>query len=253
MAKKTLLSIVQGLLSDIDGDEVNAISDTTESLQVAQVVQSVYEDLMTRKYQPHLKSLFALDSTTSTTPTHMRMPENVMEVNIINYDKKNSIQTDPKVQEVFYKEPIDFLIYINGRNSDNSDVDLVTDFGGTNIKIINDTAPTYWTSFDDEYIVFDSYDSDVDSNLQNSKSQLVGYKEPSLSIDDATIPDMPAEGFPLLISEAKKQCLADIKQVDATDTSYRESVKRSKKQNTHNQRKKWRAHKQSKYPDYGRS
>lgn len=253
MAKLSLLDITQDILSDLDSDEVNSISDTTESLQVAQIVKTTYLDLMTRKYHAHLKTLLKLDSTSSSTPTHMKLPVDVMELKEVNYDKKTSTQTDPKFKEVNYMEDIDFLIYTNARNSDNSNVDVVSDPTGVDLKIINDTAPQYWTSFDDEYAVFDSYDSEVESNLQNSKTQIIGYREPTLVLADGSVPDLPSESFPYLVSEAKKHCLAKLKQVDLSDTSYREEVERNSKQNTWLRRKGWRTNTQSKYPNYGRS
>jgi len=252
MAKQTLLDIVQDVLSDLDSDEVNSISDTTESLQVAQIVKTTYVDLMVREHQPHLKSLFKLDSTTSATPSHMKMPVEVMELISVGYDIRTSTQTNQYFQEITYLENLDFLALTNNRNTDHSDTDLIADFGGANLKIVNDTAPQYWTSFDDEYIVFDSYDSSIETNLQNSKTQVLGYLEPSLVLADASIPDLPSESFPYLVSEAKRHCLAKLKQVDLNDTSYREEVIRNKRQRTWQKRKKWRAHDQSTYPGYGR-
>jgi len=238
--------------SDMDSDEVNSISDTTEALQVVQIIKSTYEDLMTRKFRPHLKTLFKLDSTGSSTPSHLKLPENVMELQMFNYDSKTSTQTNVNYKPIVYMEVIDFLLYTNNRNTDNSSVDLITDPSGTKIKIVNDTAPQYWTSFDDEYLVCDSYDSTIESNLQNSKTQLVGYREPSLILTDGTIPDLPSESFPFLLSEAKKHCLVKLKQVDINDPAYREEAARSRNQNSWQQRKKWRTHKQSKYPNFGR-
>lgn len=253
MAKLTLLDMVQDILSDLDSDEVNSISDTTEALQVAQIIKTSYSDLMTRKYQPHLKTLFKLESTTSSTPSHMKLPVDISEVTVVNYDRRTSTQTTPQYQEIKYMEPEDFLVFTNARNTDNSSVDLITDISGVGIKIVNNSSPLHWSSFDDEYLVFDGYDSAVESNLQNSKTQILGYREPSLVLADITVPDLPSEAFPYLLSEAKKHCLAKLKQVDVNDTSYREEVIRNSKQSAFLQRKKWRTHKQSNYPDYGRS
>lgn len=253
MPKMTLLDMVQDILSDTDSDEVNSISDTTESEQVVQIIKTTYENMMVTKYMPHLKGLMQLDSTNSSTPSHMKMPEDVMELVVINYDIHTSTQTDTKYNKIKYMEDTDFLIYTNARNTDNASVDLITDFSGAKLKIVNDTAPQFWTSFDDEHIVFDSYDSDIESNLQNSKSQVVAYREPSLTLADATIPDLPSEAFPNLLSEAKTHCMAKLQQVEITDTAYREEKSRGRKQRTFLQRKKWRSHTQSKYPSYGRS
>ena len=253
MAKLTLLDITQDILSDTDSDEVNSISDTTESMQVAQIIKTTYLDLMLRKYQPHLKTLLQLDATSSATPTHMKLPVDVMELTEVNYDKHNSTQTDPKFGPVEYMEDVDFLVYTNARNSDGSTVDLITDPTGVRLKIVNNTAPQYWTSFDDEHAVFDSYDNLVESNLQNSKTQIIGYREPTLVLADASVPDLPSEAVPYLVSEAKKHCLAKLKQVDVNDASYREEVIRNRRQGTWLKRKGWRTNTQSKYPDYGRS
>ena len=253
MAKKTVLAMVQDILSDMESDEVNSISDTTEALQVAQIIQATYEDLMLRKYQPHLRTLFSLDATNASTPTYLKLPTDVMEIETLSYDKKKSGATNSKFLGLIYREPDDFLRVSNALDSDESTVDEITGIAGLVIKIRNDIAPTYWTSFDDEYVICDSYDSTLEANLQSSKTQLLGYKEPSLTLADATVPDLPSEVFPFLLSEAKKHCLAKLKQVTATDTSYIEEIKRNRRQNTWLQRKKWRTKKQSKYPNYGRS
>ena len=43
MAKMTLLAMVQDILNDMDGDEVNSISDTVEAEQVAQIIKTTYD------------------------------------------------------------------------------------------------------------------------------------------------------------------------------------------------------------------
>jgi len=253
MSKLTLLDMVQDILSDLESDEVNSVSDTTEALQVAQIIKTTYSDIVVRKYLPHLKTIFALDATNSSTPTHMKLPVNIMEMDEIYYDNRVAGATNSKFTELVYKDPSEFIVSGYGLDADLSNVDEVVDPSGITLKIKNDTKPTYWTSFDDEYVVFDSYDSSIESNMQNSKSQVMGYREPTMTIADTAVADLPSEAFPYLLSEAKKHCLAKLGQVAVSDTAYIEEVKRNKKQNTWLQRKKWRTRTQSKYPHYGRN
>jgi len=56
--KLTLLEIVQDIMNDMDGDEVNAISDTIESQQVAQIVKTTYLEMMANRNWPHLLTGF---------------------------------------------------------------------------------------------------------------------------------------------------------------------------------------------------
>ena len=44
--RKSLLEIVQTILLDMSGDEVNSIQDTEEALQVASIVQNTYLAMM---------------------------------------------------------------------------------------------------------------------------------------------------------------------------------------------------------------
>ena len=48
MSKKTLGQIVKQILSDADMDVVSDISETEEALQVARIVISTYEEMVTR-------------------------------------------------------------------------------------------------------------------------------------------------------------------------------------------------------------
>jgi hypothetical protein len=81
MAKKTLLELVQDILSDMDGDEVNSIDDTIESAQVAQIIRATYEAMMSSRNWPHQRRLLTLvPSGDNTLPTHVTMQEEIKEM-----------------------------------------------------------------------------------------------------------------------------------------------------------------------------
>jgi len=203
MAKLSLLDLAQDIASDMNSDEFNSINDSVEAQQIAQIIKTTYFEIISSRDWPHLSSLFQLTATSTSTPSHMKLPENAQKVCEINYDKRTSTDTVAKYAAVGYLEPTDFLAMSNNRHADSGDVDTITDFGGGSLNIVNNTAPTYYTSFDDEYIVFDSYDNTVDSTLQTSKINVIGYREPTFTIEDTFIPDLPSKVFPYLLAEAK--------------------------------------------------
>jgi len=203
MAKLTVIEMVQDILSDMNSDEVNSINDTVEAQQVAQILKTTYFDIISTRDWPHLQTLFQLDATSTSTPTHMKLPDNVQKICEMKYDKRTSTDTTAKYSQVYYLDPTEFLTFVMARNDDNTNVDEITDFGGAKLFIANDQAPTYFTSFDDEYVVFDSYNNTVDANLQTSKTQVLGYKEPTFTLTDTFIPDLPSKNFSYLVAEAK--------------------------------------------------
>ena len=131
MPKLTLLDMTQDILSDMDSDEVNSISDTPDSLQVAGIIKSSFYDMIDSKDSwPHLRTLMALDSATSAKPTHMKLPVDVKALEYVKYNKVKSGETQAKYRDIEYKYPDEFLAMVNNYNSDSDDVDLVTDYSG---------------------------------------------------------------------------------------------------------------------------
>lgn len=244
----TLLDITQDILNDMDGDEVSSIDDTPDSQQVAQVVKSTYYALMNRRNWPHLKQAIQLDpSGTTSRPTHMSIREEVKELTFINYDKARLTDTRKKYSDVTWAEPDDFLRVLNGRDDSEETVDEVIDPSGVRLFIRNDIPPTYYTSFDDDTIVFDSYDSEVDSTLQSSKTQAYGIVIPAWQMSDDFIPDLPDEAFTLLLEEAKSRCSFKFRQI--VD---QKAEMEAKRQDRWLSRQAWRVNGGIKYNDYGR-
>jgi hypothetical protein len=246
--KMTLLQIVQDILNDMDSDEVNSIDDTTESVQVAQIVKSTFFALISNRNWPHLRRSISLDSSTELSkPTHMTLGENVKELSFINYNKIGVGETRKRYAPVSWAEPDDFLRHTNQRNSDEANIVVVSDYTGVELLIRNDQAPTYYTSFDDTHVVFDSYDVGVDDILQESKVQAQGYVAPSWSHTDGAIPDLPEEAFTLLLEEAKSRCSMKLRQM-----ADQKAEQEAGRQNRWLSRKAWRVQGGIKYPNYGR-
>lgn len=210
--KVNLLKIVQGILSDMTSDPVNSISDTVEAMQVANIVERTFYNLVNDRLWPSTKRLFALTpSAEAARPTHMRLEDNVVEVDWVRYYVDNDV-AGPHYKEILYKTPEEFLVWTMNRNALDANVQAVIDYSGSPLFVLNDQAPSYYTSFDDKHLVFDSYDNSVDSTLQGSKSQAYGIVEPVFVMEDTYIPDMPAKFFPYLISEATSTSFLKVKE-----------------------------------------
>lgn len=246
--KKTLIEIVQDILSDMGSDEVNSISDTVESSQVAQIVRTTYENMMANRNWPHQKKLAKLlASGNSSLPTHMRLDDDVKEIISVKYNCIRSGETRKVYRDIKYIEPDDFLRVLYNRDNTASNVDVIVDPTGVELFIKNDSYPTYLTSFDDVTLVFDSYDSDVESTLQESKVQVLAYVIPTWTHEDMYTPDLPSEAFPALIEEAKNRSFQKIAQrVDQT------AAIEARRQQSWLARKAWRVAGGVKYPSYGR-
>ena len=65
MAKMNLLAMTQDILSDMDSDEVNSITESVEALQVAQIIKTTYYNIIDGKDYAFLYELFQMDASGS--------------------------------------------------------------------------------------------------------------------------------------------------------------------------------------------
>ena len=90
MAQQTLLNMVQNILSAMSSDEVNSIGDTVESMQVAQIIQNKYYDIMARGDLTLDLQLFQLNpSDNSSFPVLMQLPAGVSRIDWLKYYDTN--------------------------------------------------------------------------------------------------------------------------------------------------------------------
>ena len=250
MPKLTLLEITQDILNSMDSDQVSTITETIESDQVAQIIKTTYYELLDRRDWPHLKELFQLTVATASQPTHMLIPDTIVEVREVRYNKIKDGETRDRYELIEYLHPEDFLRHINSRNSDASNIDSITDDSGVTLLIVNDKQPEFYTSFDDETLVFDAYNATDEGAgteyLKDTKTQCFGLRQPTWTADDSFVPDLPIEAFSLLVAEAKAVAQFQVRQfVD------QKAEQQAQRQRFRMSRKSWKAHKQDRYPDYG--
>lgn len=169
MAKLTMLQLVQRTLSMVDADNVTTIGETVESEQVAEIVKIVYEDIMTDFPWYHKREYIQLEVTS--TAHIMRMPGGLEQMldNTMYYDD----------QPVYWTIPENMNDRLTRMDKTLGNVDA----NGA----LNDTRPRYWSSFDDENVIFDAYDG----SLVSAKTSVWAAIAPSTPSVDTDVPDMP--------------------------------------------------------------
>ena len=203
--KTTLLQIVQSILSDMDSEDVNSISDSVEAQQIASVVEDTYYNIISARLIPEHKKLLSLTSMSDTSrPTHFRYPDNTKNIQRVDYNISST--ATPNFREVIYLEPEEFL---NRMNQTGLKVETYNDL--VDIFVSTDRAPTYYTSFDDYHIIMDAYDSSVESILASNKTRAFGEVVPTFSQTDSFEPDLDNTLMPLLLAEAKSACFSMFK------------------------------------------
>jgi hypothetical protein len=203
--RRTLLDMVQSILNDMDSEPVNSISDSVEAQQIASIVQDTFYNMVSVRKIPEHSELFALTALSdSAKPTFFRMPDRLRRVDYFSYD----ISTDNSYQyrDLHYLDPLDFL-HLLPSTADTTRT-LVEIQDGVKVYIRNDRQPTYFTSFDDYYVVCDSYDSSVEDTLQASKARAYGVKYPTFSITDGFEVDLDDTLLSYLLAEAKSTCIS---------------------------------------------
>lgn len=214
--KYTLKEAVDVILSSIDGDEVNDINDTVESAQVALLLKSCYYDLATELNLSEHEGTFELTASgDNTKPTLMTVPSNVVRLDWVKYDNILSTETYPNYQPVEYIPFGQFLEQQQSLRNETSNVGSMTftHNGETfEVQYKNNKMPEYFTTVDDNTLLFDSYDSDEDTTLQNTKSMGFGWLYPTFTLSNTFTPDLDPSQFAYWVNKAKFRAFQELKQ-----------------------------------------
>lgn len=213
----TLLDYTQAILSSLDSDEVNSINDTVESAQVVKILKTVFEEIVTIADLSEHFTLFELEASgDNTKPVKMTRPSDVHSLEWIKYNKETVSDSNDNFNLIQFLPLDKFLDMMHLLNESDSNVGTFTETIATSTITIlyrNDKAPTYWTTYDDHTIIFDSYDSAVDTTLQKTKTLCYGKKAQTWTETDAFIPFIDSEFSVLLLNEAKSLAFAELKQM----------------------------------------
>lgn len=220
--KMTLLDMTQNILSRMSSDEVNSISDTTESLQVANIIKNKYFDIINRVPLPEHEQLVQLNpSLDILAPVVMHIPDGVANLKWLQYFNSDLSGGTPAPGYLYVNIlPQDqFIGIVSGFNTEESNVESFVfedDIAGFpsdyTFYYKNDAQPSYCTIINNYYVIFDSYDNTVDSTLQANKTMAYGRIIPSFTMTDTFTPNLAEEQFQLLLNEATALAFYELKQ-----------------------------------------
>lgn len=214
--KYTLLELTQNILSSMDSDEVNNINDTVESQQVVEIIKTVYDDIISRGEVKVHKTLFNLTaSTDNTKPVLMTKPLTIDSIDWIKYNRIQDGDDDPSWVELRFMPLDQFMSMTQALLPSETDVasfEHTVDGFTFTFNYRTDIGPTYYSSFDDNTLIFDSYDSDVDATLQTSKTLCFGTKSLEFVQSNSFTPALQPSQFALLLNEAKSLAWTELKQ-----------------------------------------
>lgn len=208
MATRTMLKYVQLILSSMDSDEVETYDESVESLQVADILEQTFYEIINRRDWEYLRHrVRRLDSVASSNNVTLAIPKDVSLVESLSYyDYDKGIQ-----RSLEYVSPTEFI----SRQESISGANVEQSFNsyGVVFNTYNDRCPDYWTSFDESTVMFNAYDSvNQPMGVTPGNSVIMATIEPVWIMDDAYIPDMPSRMESLLLHEAMSACWLYIKQ-----------------------------------------
>lgn len=213
--QQTLLQIVQTILSAMDSDEVSSISDTTESMQVAVMLRQLFYDIATdldlREHEGLIEINASLDPAK---PTMMVVPSDASDIKWVKYDCRGEDETSPRYTEIKFVEFSEFLEMTQAMSPNTNTGVMTITIGSDTFDFVyrNDKHPNYFTTFDGTTLIFDSYDSTLDTTLMKNKTMVFGNRYPTFSLVDSFVPDLDPTQFSYFINKGKVRAFAELKQ-----------------------------------------
>ena len=211
---KSLLTIVQSTLASMDSDAVQHIGETAESEQIAILAQEKYLELATYQRIPQFEELTQLLGVAdSDRATVMKIPDGATDIADVRY---RHVRSDGKefMKEVHFVPRSNFLDSQLSLATGTTSVGHNILDGNIQIPYRTDRGPTCWTTFDDEYLVFDAIDRDTaqDDTLHNDASLVLAYIIPEFKLEDDFVPDLPIKLITQYMNMIKETAFYEQKQ-----------------------------------------
>lgn len=194
----TLLRVVQDVSRYMQGFDIDSVYDTDESTDIAYICERMYYHLVQRFNNigwtggiGTLESVGNIDL-----PNYLRIPDNVQKIQDarIQYNRARSEDNAMVLyHDIKYLPPQQFLDRQLGLSDAIPETQIVSDPSGVQFLVRTNKAPNYCTSFDQEFLVFDSYDKEEDTTLQQSKSRIEFTSEEAFLIQDNFIIPIPSD------------------------------------------------------------
>lgn len=216
--KRTLLQMVQDILASMEGDEVSSINDTAESRSVTNIIKQCFLQLSSDYKLPEHYNLFNLVETDASTPVLMTKPADAVNIEWLYYKTNNDDTADEKYTLLEYMPFPEFLEMVNNFGFADTGMygsfTLDTGTGSTLIKYRVDKTPSFYTTYNDSTILFDSYNVEADAFLKSAKTRVYGLSDVSWLSEDSFVPNLDHRLSNLLFQEAKSQAFLELKQVE---------------------------------------
>jgi hypothetical protein len=132
-----------------------------------------------------------LDSLSDTArPNYMLLPESIQKIQESQVYYNTSKTSTISYKRITYLPPLKFIDMTS--RSGGLNTIIVEGFDGNKMSVFTNQFPSYCTSFDNKYVVFDAYNSTYDTTLQSSKSKIVASGEEVFYQEDDFIIPVPS-------------------------------------------------------------
>ena len=126
-------------------------------------------------------------STDEELPCVMHIPDNIKRLDWVKYNNKPDDETYNKYRDVKYYNLKEFQGMMNSFRMSTNIIEMEVPSNSEVFEFIcrSDKHPEYYTSIDDNTLIFDSYSADEDSTLQKSKAMCKGVLLPIFTLSDS--------------------------------------------------------------------
>lgn len=195
--KLTLLQLVQDMLVAIDSENVNAVDETEEAEMCVGIANRAFEGMVGPKYRwKHLRQSCRLSTTAN-------FNEMTLPTGTIAFDPYSLYYSGKLISWV---DPDEFMYRTEDRTVDGTAIVLI---GENKIDVGDD--PQFFTSYDDETLVFESI-PDNTSGLVSANTHGIAFVAPTSRLTtSAQVFDLPAVAYPALTSRCLSMAIRELK------------------------------------------
>ena len=205
MAKRTILQLVQEIGEGIDTDEIDSLNETEEVVRIVNILEQTLKEVLDRKTWEFMKGkVRQLDVRLagSTELNTLLIPSDVTRITCLRYKDDNG-----KFYDVTYMPACDFIAMMQARTATEADITAITNSDGVELNVRTTVPPQNWTSFDEEVITFDSYNSTTGTGNLIADSVIIADVMPVTDFTDPiAVLNIPERMETLVFNEALVTC-----------------------------------------------